>query len=62
MNILAQMFEDAWYILFPKPAKKYNRDRLGRFSIKDFCLMFAGDFKGSKRIKFQEDRRIVFYE
>jgi hypothetical protein len=62
MNILAQMFEDAWYILFPKPSRKYSRDRLGRFSIKDFVLMFAGDYTGQKQIKFQDDRRIVFYE
>lgn len=42
MNILAQMFEDAWYILFPKPAKKYNRDRLGKFSVKQLPVIYIG--------------------
>jgi len=37
------MFEDAYYILFPKPSRKYNRDRLGKFSIKQMPVVFIGD-------------------
>jgi hypothetical protein len=62
MNILAQMFEGAWDILFPKPARKYSRDRLGKFTVK-FNFTWIGDNKPQgKLIKYQDDRRIVFYE
>jgi hypothetical protein len=43
MNFLTEMFEGAWYILFPKPARKYNRDRLGKFSIKSQPIVWIDE-------------------
>jgi len=42
MNFLTEMFEGSLHILFPKPSKKYNRDRLGKFSIKEQPVIYIG--------------------
>jgi len=40
--MIREMFEGAYYILFPKPSRKYRRDRLGRFSIKQLPVIYIG--------------------